>query len=50
VNYELAKFLQRKNPIMTQGVQEEIENITQRECFNAVKRLSKRRMINPWNV
>ncbi|MGE6486897.1 HNH endonuclease domain-containing protein [Paenisporosarcina sp. NPDC076898] len=34
VNYELAKFLQKKNPFATQGILlEEIENITQRESL-----------------
>lgn len=34
VNYELAKFLQKKNPLATQGILlEEIENITQRESL-----------------
>lgn len=34
VNYELAKFLQKKNPLATPGILlEEIENITQRESL-----------------
>jgi 5-methylcytosine-specific restriction endonuclease McrA len=40
VNYELAKFLQKKNPIITQGILlEEIENITQRESLQQFQQL-----------
>jgi 5-methylcytosine-specific restriction endonuclease McrA len=40
VNYELAKFLQKKNPLVTQGILlEEIENITQRESLQQFQQL-----------
>ena len=40
VNYELAKFLQKKNPLVTQGILlEEIENITQRETLQQFQQL-----------
>ena len=40
VNYELAKFVQKKNPLVTQGVLlEEIENITQRESLQQFQQL-----------
>ena len=40
VNYELAKFLQKKNPFVTQGILlEEIENITQRESLQQFQQL-----------
>ena len=40
INYELAKFLQKKNPDLTQGILlEEIENITQRESLQQFQHL-----------
>jgi hypothetical protein len=40
VNYELAKFLQKKNPLVKQGILlEEIENITQRESLQQFQQL-----------
>lgn len=40
VNYELAKFLQKKNSLVTQGILlEEIENITQRESLQQFQQL-----------
>ena len=39
-NYEMAKFLQKKNPELTQGILlEEIENITQRESLKQFQHL-----------
>lgn len=39
-NYELAKFLQKKNPDLTQGILlDEIENITQRESLKQFQQL-----------
>ncbi|MBT2571537.1 HNH endonuclease domain-containing protein [Planococcus sp. ISL-110] len=39
-NYELAKFLQKKNPYLTQGILlDEIENITQRESLKQFQQL-----------
>lgn len=39
-NYEMAKFLQKKNPDLTQGILlEEIENITQRESLKQFQQL-----------
>lgn len=40
VNYELAKFLQKKNTLVTQGILlEEIENITQRESLQQFQQM-----------
>lgn len=40
INYELAKFLQKKNPDLTQGILlEEIENITQRESLQQFQQM-----------
>jgi 5-methylcytosine-specific restriction endonuclease McrA len=39
-NYELAKFLQKKNPDLTQGIfLEEIENITQRQSLQQFQQM-----------
>lgn len=39
-NYELAKYLQKKNPLLTQGILlEEIENMTQRESLQQFQHL-----------
>lgn len=40
INYELAKFLQKKNPSLTHGILlEEIENITQRESLQQFQQM-----------
>ena len=40
INYELAKFLQKKNPVLTQGILlEKIENITQRESLQQFQQM-----------